>query len=43
MVGRVGREFEEEDDAVDGVQLGEGIGVKGEEFFELDVFDAEVV
>jgi hypothetical protein len=43
VVGRVGGEFEEEDYAVDGVQLGEGVGVEGEEFFKLDVFDAEVV
>lgn len=38
----VGWVFEEEDDAVDGVELGQGGGVEGEEFFELDVADAEV-
>jgi hypothetical protein len=43
VVGRVGGEFEEEDYAVDGVQLGEGVGVEGEKFFELDILDAEVV
>ena len=42
-VGGVGREFEEEDYPVDGVQLGERIGIEGEELFELHIFDAEVV
>jgi hypothetical protein len=37
----VGREAEEEDDAVDGVELGERVGVEAEEFLELDVLDAE--
>lgn len=41
-VGLVGGEFEEKDDAVDGVEGGEVGGVEGEEFFELDVFYAEV-
>jgi hypothetical protein len=43
MVGCVGRELEEEDDAVDGVELGERVGVEREELFELHVFYAEVV
>lgn len=43
VVGGVGREFEEEDDAVDGVELGEGVWVEREELLELYVFDAEVV
>jgi hypothetical protein len=42
-VGRVGGVLEEEDDAVDGVQLGEGVGVEGEELFELDTLDAEII
>jgi hypothetical protein len=43
VVGGVGGELEEEDDAVDGVQLGERVGVEREELLELDVFYAEVV
>lgn len=43
VVGGVGGEFEEEDDAVDRVQLGEGVGVEGEKLLELDVLYAEVV
>jgi len=35
--------FEEKDDAVDGGELMEEVGVKGDEFFELDIFDPEVV
>ena len=38
-----GRVFEEEDDAVDGGELVEEGGVEGDQFFELDVFDAQVV
>lgn len=41
-VGLVGRVFEEEDDAVEGLEEEELRGLEGEEFFELDVFDAEV-
>jgi len=41
-VRAVGGEFEEEDYAVDRVEGGEVGGVEGEEFFELDVFYAEV-
>lgn len=41
-VGPVGRVFEEEDYAVEGLEGEELRGVEGEEFFELDVFDAEV-
>jgi len=39
----VGRELEEEDDAVDGVELGEGVGVEREELLELDALDAQVL
>lgn len=42
-VRRVGRVFEEEDETVEGLEGGELGGVEGEEFFELDVFDAEVL
>jgi hypothetical protein len=42
-VGCVGRVFEEEDDTVEGLE-GEELGrVEGQEFFELDIFDAEVL
>lgn len=41
-VGAVGWVLEEEDDAVEGLERCELRGVEGEEFFELDVFDAEV-
>jgi hypothetical protein len=43
LVGGVGRVLEEEDDAVDGVELGEGVRVEREELLKLDVFYAEVV
>ena len=42
-VGGVGGELEEEDYPVDGVQLGERIGIEREELFELHILDAEVV
>lgn len=42
-VGGVGGEFEEENDAVDGVELGEGLDVEREQLFKLDVLDAELV
>jgi hypothetical protein len=35
--------FEEEDDAVEGLEGLQGGGVQGEELFELDALDAEVV
>lgn len=41
-VGLVGRVLEEEDYAVEGLEGEQLRGVEGEEFFELDVFDAEV-
>lgn len=41
-IGPVGRVFEEEDYAVEGLEGEELRGVEGEELFELDVFDAEV-
>lgn len=40
---RGGGVFEEEDDAVDGGQGEERGGVEGDELFELDAGDAEVV
>lgn len=41
-VGPVGWEFEEEDDAVEGLE-GQQLGrVEREEFFELDLFDAKI-
>ena len=43
VVGGVGGELEEEDDAVDGVELREGVGVEREELLELYVFYAKVV
>ena len=43
VVGGVGRELEEEDYAVDWVQLREGVRVEGEELFKLDIFYAEVI
>jgi len=42
-VGGVGGVLEEEDNAVDGVELGEGVRVEREELLELDVFYAEVI
>jgi hypothetical protein len=43
VVRRISGELEEEDDAVDGVELGEGIRVQGKKLLELDIFNAEVV
>jgi hypothetical protein len=43
VVGCVGGELEEEDDAVDGVELRERVGVEREELLELYVFYANVV
>jgi hypothetical protein len=43
VVGGVGRELEEEDYAVDWVQLRKGVRVEGEELFKLDIFYAEVI
>lgn len=41
-VRSIGRVFEEEDYTVEGLEGEELRGVEGEEFFELDIFDAEV-
>jgi hypothetical protein len=37
------RVLEQEDDAVDGAQLAQAVGVEADELFELDVFGAEVL